>query len=47
VGDEVVLFGDAAAGAPPVEDWAAACDTINWEIVTRIGGRVVRRYVGE
>jgi alanine racemase len=47
VGDEVVLFGDAAAGAPPVEEWAEACDTINWEIVTRIGGRVVRRYVGE
>jgi len=47
VGDEVVLFGDPAAGVPAVEDWAEACDTINWEIVTRIGGRVVRRYVGE
>ncbi|MCL2516067.1 MAG: alanine racemase [Microbacteriaceae bacterium] len=47
VGDPVVLFGDPAAGAAPVEDWAAACDTINWEIVTRIGGRTARRYVGE
>ncbi|WP_022882651.1 alanine racemase [Gryllotalpicola ginsengisoli] len=46
VGDPVVLFGDAARGVPPVEDWARAADTINWEIVTRIGGRTSRRYVG-
>ncbi|OCG74629.1 alanine racemase [Microbacterium sediminis] len=45
VGDEVVLFGDPATGAPAVEEWAAAADTINYEIVTRIGNRVVRTEV--
>jgi alanine racemase len=29
---------------PSADDWAAAADTINYEIVTRIGPRVVRRY---
>ena len=28
------------------DSWAAACGTINYEIVTRIGPRVVRRYIG-
>jgi alanine racemase len=46
VGDPVVLFGDGAVGFPTAEDWAEASDTINWEIVTRIGGRTVRRYAG-
>ncbi|GAB3573662.1 alanine racemase [Leifsonia lichenia] len=46
VGDEVVLFGDPAAGVPSADDWAAAAGTINYEIVTRIGARVRRRYVG-
>jgi alanine racemase len=49
VGDEVVLFGDpaagAAAGVPAADDWAAACGTINYEIVTRIGRRVQRSYL--
>ncbi len=45
-GDEVVLFGDAARGEPTALDWAAAADTIGYEIVTRIGSRVPRRYVG-
>ena len=44
-GDPVVLFGDGADGAPTAQDWAEACDTIAYEIVTRIGGRFVRRYV--
>lgn len=44
VGDEVVLFGDPAAGVPCAGDWAAAAGTINYEIVTRIGARVPRRY---
>ncbi|MFV0373514.1 alanine racemase [Microbacterium sp.] len=43
VGDDAVLFGDPAVGAPPVEGWAEAADTINYEIVTRIGPRVPRR----
>ena len=46
VGDEVVLFGDPATGAPSAEDWARAADTIGYEIVTRLGRRVTRRYVG-
>jgi len=45
-GDPVVLFGDGADGFPTAEDWAEASDTINWEIVTRVGGRAGRRYVG-
>lgn len=44
-GEEVVLFGPPAAGAPTAQDWAEACGTINYEIVTRIGGRMPRRYV--
>ena len=44
-GDPVVLFGDGADGAPTAQDWAEACDTIAYEIVTRIGGRFVRRHV--
>ena len=43
VGDEAVLFGDPTLGAPPVEAWADAAATINYEIVTRIGPRVPRR----
>ena len=34
-GDEVVIFGDPAAGVPSADDWARAADTINYEIVTR------------
>jgi alanine racemase len=44
VGDDVILFGDPAVGAPGASDWAAAAGTINYDIVTRIGARVERRY---
>lgn len=44
-GDEVVLFG--AAPHPTAQDWAEACETISYEIVTRVGGRFARRWVGE
>lgn len=44
VGDIAVLFGNSATGVPSAEDWAQAAGTINYEIVTRIGQRVVRRY---
>lgn len=47
VGDEAVLFGDPEHGHPAVERWADAADTINYEIVTRIGARVPRREAGE
>ena len=45
-GDIVVLFGDEAAGEPTAEDWARACRTISYEIVTRFGPRIPRTYVG-
>lgn len=44
VGDRAIVFGDPARGLPSADDWAAAAATINYEIVTRIGPRVVRRY---
>lgn len=44
-GDEVVLFG--AAPHPTAQDWAEACGTISYEIVTRIGGRFARRHTHE
>ncbi len=46
VGDEVVLFGDPATGVPGADDWAEAADTISYEIVTRLGGRLRRSYRG-
>nr|WP_278260138.1 alanine racemase C-terminal domain-containing protein [Nocardioides convexus] len=45
VGAEVVVLGPPAPGVPTAQDWAEACGTINYEIVTRIGGRMTRRYV--
>jgi alanine racemase len=47
IGDEVLIFGDPAAGAPSADDLALASRTINYEIVTRMGGRFERVYVGE
>ncbi len=46
LGDRAVLFGDPATGVPSADEWAAAAGTINYEIVTRIGPRVARRYRG-
>ncbi|MEU8839856.1 alanine racemase [Streptomyces roseus] len=45
-GDEAVLFGPGEHGEPTAEDWAQAAHTIAYEIVTRIGGRVPRVYLG-
>ena len=45
-GDEVVLFGDGSAGEPTAQDWAEACRTISYEIVTRFGPRLPRTYLG-
>ncbi|GAB7002998.1 alanine racemase [Nocardioides sp. AN3] len=44
-GDPVVLFGPGTAGEPTAQDWAEATGTISYEIVTRVGGRLVRRTV--
>jgi len=46
IGDEVVLLGPGRAGEPTADDWARWCETINYEIVTRMGGRQVRTYLG-
>jgi alanine racemase len=45
VGDRAILFGDPTTGVPSADDWADAADTINYEIVTRIGPRVTRVFV--
>ncbi|MFC4503093.1 MULTISPECIES: alanine racemase [Streptomyces] len=45
-GAEAVLFGPGEHGEPTAEDWAQAAGTIGYEIVTRIGARVPRVYVG-
>jgi alanine racemase len=45
-GDEVVLWGAGDQGEPTAQAWADAVDTIHYELVTRIGGRFTRRYVG-
>jgi alanine racemase len=47
VGDEVVLFGTGSDGEPTAAEWATWCDTIGYEIVTRIGARVPRRYTDD
>jgi alanine racemase len=43
---EVVLFGSGDHGEPTADDWADVTGTIGYEIVTRIGPRVPRTYVG-
>jgi alanine racemase len=45
-GDEVVLWGPGDGGEPTAQQWADAVDTIHYELVTRVGGRFARRYVG-
>lgn len=45
-GDRVDLFGTGVDGGPTADDWAEACGTINYEIVTRLGGRIPRSYTG-
>ena len=47
VGTEAVLFGPGDRGEPTAEDWATACGTIVYEIVTRIGTRVPRVYIDD
>lgn len=45
IGSEVVIFGDPGKGEPSVDDLAKSAKTINYEIVTRIGGRANRVFV--
>jgi alanine racemase len=39
----VVIFGEAG---PTADDLANAAETINYEIVTRIGSRFNREFIG-
>lgn len=41
-GDQALLFGDSAKGEPSVAEWATAANTINYEIVSRLGPRIAR-----
>lgn len=43
VGDDVVLFGGSSGIS--AADWGRAAQTINYEIITRIGGRVPRLVI--
>ena len=45
-GDDVQLFGPGSHGEPTADEWATACGTINYEIVTRLGPRLPRRHLG-
>lgn len=44
-GAEFILFGPGSQSEPTAQEWAEAVGTINYEIVTRIGGRMPRRHV--
>lgn len=46
LGSAVELFGTGADGAPTALEWARACGSIDYELVTRFRGRAVRRFVG-
>lgn len=45
-GDVAVLFGPGTDGEPTADDWAAVLSTISYEVVSRIGPRARRVYVG-
>ena len=45
-GDRAVLFGTGTRGEPTALEWARLAHTIDYEILTGIGGRRVRRYLG-
>lgn len=44
IGDEVVIIGDSTRGEPTAEELADAAGTINYEIVTKMGGRAKREF---
>ncbi len=45
-GDEVLIWGSGSRGEPTAQEWADAAGTISYEIVTRLGTRLPRRYIG-
>jgi len=44
-GETAILWGPGTAGEPTAQDWATALDTIHYELVSRVGGRMARRYL--
>jgi len=44
-GERAVLWGPGTAGEPTAQDWATALGTIHYELVSRVGGRMVRQYL--
>jgi alanine racemase len=46
VDDEVVLLGTQGDEEVGAQEWAAWLGTIPYEVVTRLGGRLPRLYVG-
>lgn len=44
LGSDVVIFGDPSKGEPSVDSLAMSAKTINYEIITRIGGRAQRVF---
>lgn len=45
VGDEAILVGSQGMESISFDDWARLSDTINYEVVSRIGPRLPRRYI--
>ena len=45
-GDIAELFGSGTDDAPIAREWADQIGTIDYEIVTGIGARALRHYVG-
>lgn len=45
IGEQVIIFGDSKKAEPSAEELAATAQTVNYEIVTRIGGRANRVYI--
>lgn len=45
IGEEVVILGNPVHGEPAAQEWAQWCETISYEIVTRLGGRFERRWI--
>ena len=44
-GDEVIIFGDSTRSEPTAEQLAESAGTVNYEVVTRIGGRANRVFL--
>lgn len=44
-GDTAVIFGEPAFGHPGCDEFAGECQTIGYEIVTRVGARVPRVFL--